>query len=572
MRNQRSLVGAPVDRPRGWSAGVPGIRLAMALVLVLGVSAWQVPEAEAAGDGAWHTRGNQILDENNRPVRIAGVSWFGLETSHYAVLGLEARNWKDMLDQIKSLDYNTVRLPYSSQLFDADSTPNRIDFAKNPDLRGLSGLEILDKLVGYSGDVGLKIILDRHRAEAAGQSQLWYTPAYPEQRWIDDWKMLAARYADAPAVVGADLHNEPGGEACWGCGDTRIDWRLAAERAGNAILSVNPAWLIIVEGVEHYGGSWYWWGGNLSGAGAHPVRLNVPNRLVYSAHDYPASVHPQWWFSDPAYPHNLPGIWDRQWGYLHKQGIAPVLLGEFGTRMETASDRQWFDAVVDYLGSTAELGANSFHWTFWSWNPESTDTGGVLNEDGTTVDEAKNAKLASLKFPLTAGTGGTVIDDFEGASLAGWSTYRDPGSAITAALTSPGHAGASAMKVDYQVAPGGWAGVQRFHGAAQDWRGYAGLQLWVKGTSSGNPLRLELFDNRAAGTTDTSERFEVTLGDEFTGWKQVTVPWSAFNRRGDWQPPGAPDDGLSLGEVWGINISPLAGGGSLQVDGVQLVA
>ena len=54
-------------------------------------------------------------------------------------------------------------------------------------------------------------------------------------------------------VIGADLHNEPHAPACWGCGDKALDWRLAAERAGNAILAVNPNWLIFVEGVNCYG-------------------------------------------------------------------------------------------------------------------------------------------------------------------------------------------------------------------------------------------------------------------------------------------------------------------------------
>jgi len=59
------------------------------------------------------------------------------------------------------------------------------------------------------------------------------------------------------------------------CGDPSRDWRLAAERAGNAILAINPDLLIIVEGVECYGpGSkndpWKgagctWWRGNLLG-------------------------------------------------------------------------------------------------------------------------------------------------------------------------------------------------------------------------------------------------------------------------------------------------------------------
>ena len=52
--------------------------------------------------------------------------------------------------------------------------------------------------------------------------------------------MLAQRYASNPAVIGADLHNEPHGSATWGDGNPATDWRLAAERAGNAILAANP--------------------------------------------------------------------------------------------------------------------------------------------------------------------------------------------------------------------------------------------------------------------------------------------------------------------------------------------
>nr|WP_245864228.1 cellulase family glycosylhydrolase [Paenibacillus donghaensis] len=62
--------------------------------------------------------------------------------------------------------------------------------------------------------------------------------------------MLAQRYADNPTVIGADLHNEPHGTASWGTGNLATDWRLASERAGNAILAVNPNWLILVEGIE----------------------------------------------------------------------------------------------------------------------------------------------------------------------------------------------------------------------------------------------------------------------------------------------------------------------------------
>ena len=77
--------------------------------------------------------------------------------------------------------------------------------------------------------------------------------------------------------------------------------------------------------------------------------MSTAGRLVYSAHDYPASVYAQTYFSDPTYPNNLPAVWDRNWGYLFRTGVAPVLLGEFGSNLATASDRAWYSKMVDYL-------------------------------------------------------------------------------------------------------------------------------------------------------------------------------------------------------------------------------
>ncbi|MCA9955291.1 MAG: family 16 glycosylhydrolase, partial [Anaerolineales bacterium] len=49
---------------------------------------------------------------------------------------------------------------------------------------------------------------------------------------------------------------------------------------------------------------------------------------------------------------------------------------------------------------------------------------------------------------------------------------------------------------------------------------------------------------------DTAERFEATFVDDFTGWQEITVPFTAFSRSAE-QPAGAPDDGLTLSDVWG---------------------
>ncbi len=349
-----------------------------------------------------HTSGTQIQDASGKTVRLTGVNWFGLETSNYAPHGLWARSMSSMLDQMKSLGYNVIRVPYCNQAFDSGSTPNGIDYNLNPDLQGLTPLQILDKLVAGAQSRGLKIILDRHRPDSGSQSALWYTNAYPETRWISDWQMLASRYNGNDTVIGCDLHNEPHSPATWGSGSATTDWRLAAQRAGNAVQAVNPKLLIFVEGIDAYNNDYYWWGGNLEGVQNYPVQLNTPNQLVYSVHDYPASVYGQPWFSASNYPSNLPGIWDKYWGYVFKNNIAPVWVGEFGTKDETTSDQQWFSAIANYIST------NQLSFTYWCWNPDSGDTGGILQDDWQTVNQNKQTVLQPLLAPLIGSGSGTT--------------------------------------------------------------------------------------------------------------------------------------------------------------------
>lgn len=355
--------------------------------------------ASAAGDsgspttGFLHTSGSRILDADGRPVRLTGVSWFGLETPNFVPHGLWARPLASFLDQIRDLGFNCVRVPVSSELLDPGSVPNGFDANQNPDLGGLDGLGVLERVVKEAGSRGLKVILDRHRPDAGSQSALWYTDRYPEDRWIADLRLLSARYRGNPTVVGFELHNDLRDPATWGDGNATTDWRAAAERGGNAILGVNPDVLVIVEGVETVNGERYFRGGNLRGAEAAPVRLTVPGRLVYGTQDYPPSVEDHPWFHDAAYPGNLPSVWDAAWGSLVERDVAPVLLVGFGTRNDADADRQWFRTIADYIG-TRELG-----FTYWALNPDSGDTGGILEDDWATVRDDKMDVLRPLLAP-----------------------------------------------------------------------------------------------------------------------------------------------------------------------------
>ena len=64
--------------------------------------------------------------------------------------------------------------------------------------------------------------------------------------------------------------------------------------------------------------------------------------------------------------------------------------GEFGGRY-MGQDQIWQDAFVDYL---IDNDAHSFF--YWSLNPNSGDTGGLLQDDWRTVNQAKLALLQRL--------------------------------------------------------------------------------------------------------------------------------------------------------------------------------
>jgi endoglucanase len=343
-----------------------------------------------------HAANGKLFDANGHQITLTGVNWFGFETATFAPHGLWTRNWQSMLDQMVSSGFNTIRLPYSNELFSQTAPAKEgIDYGKNPDLKGLYGLNLMDRIIKGATDRGLMVLLDQHRPDSQAQSELWYTSALSEQKWISDWTMLASHYRDNSLVIGGDLHNEPRGAATWGDGNLSTDWRLAAERAGNAVLNANPNWLIVVEGVDRVANDSYWWGGNLMGAQANPVRLSQPDKLVYSAHDYGPGVWMQNWFTAANFPKNMPDLWKKYWAYLSLNGTAPVLLGEFGGRSMAPGTTEgiWQRALFSYLKQ------HGISYTYWSWNPDSGDTGGVLKDDWHTVDRAKLDVIKGYQAP-----------------------------------------------------------------------------------------------------------------------------------------------------------------------------
>jgi endoglucanase len=279
------------------------------------------------------TRGADLVDSRGCVVRLHGVNWFGAESAEFVVGGLDRQPLARIAALIRAGGFNTVRLPWSNELVANNPVVPAEHLAANPELVGLRGLEVLDRVVDALAREGLWVVLDNHRSRAdwccdePHGDGLWHTPAYPESTWLAHWRAIAQRYRNQPAVIGAELRNEIRPDPSqnlrprWGGGDTLTDWRAAALRGGAAVLAEAPHWLVIVGGIDYQG--------HLRGVREQPAALPIANRLVYAAHDYAWTHKPEALRSPAAFDAEA---WQR-WGHVQTPGqawTAPVFISEWG--------------------------------------------------------------------------------------------------------------------------------------------------------------------------------------------------------------------------------------------------
>jgi endoglucanase len=339
--------------------------------------------------GYWHTCGTKVVDPSGHPVHIAGVAWAGMEGPNGVPGGLDQKSYREILQVVKAMGYDVVRIPFSSAAIQPGFLPRGIDARLNPDLVGLSSLDVLDRIVAQCGRLGLKVVLDRHRITPWSAPPLWFDAGHSEDQWVADWVRIARHYDGNPTVVAVDLQNEPYG-ATWATGSAQIDWRRAATRAGDAVLDVNPNLLVFVQGIGTDGAApTYWYGGELSGVARAPITLVRPNRLVYSPHEYGPSVYREAWFNVPDYPSNLPSVWMAHWGFIVADGIAPVVVGETGAP-EAGYDAGgvWQRAFLSFLDG------QHVGFIAWALNPGMADTGSVFDPNWHTIDGARESLFA----------------------------------------------------------------------------------------------------------------------------------------------------------------------------------
>ncbi len=366
----------------------------------------------------------------------------------------------------------------------------------NPDFCDENGgtmdsMGIFDVLMKKCKKYGIKALIDIHSPASHNSGHnynLWYyEPSAADadnmaansktgeeityDMWIESVTWLAEKYKNDDTIIAYDLKNEPHGKrgyngntcptdiAKWDDSEDLNNWAFAATECGNSILDVNPNALILIEGVEQYPKTekgytydtadiwqasadvspWYgaWWGGNLRGVKDYPIDFGSKSRnsqIVYSPHDYGPSVYNQTWFDkDFTTQTLLDDYWYDTWAYINDQDIAPLLIGEWGGHMDGGKNQKWMELLRDYMID------NHINHTFWCLNPNSGDTGGLLDSSFTVWDDekydlfepslwqtSKTGKYIGLDHQRPLGVNGTGIsvaeyyksyNDTEGSNL-----------------------------------------------------------------------------------------------------------------------------------------------------------
>jgi endoglucanase len=107
-------------------------------------------------------------------------------------------------------------------------------------------------------------------------------------------------------------------------------------------------------------------------------------------------VYNQPYFYDSNFPKNLIDRWQIGFNYIASENIAPIWIGEFGGRKVDLNSKEgiWQNELVKYIQK------NNLSFTYWSWNPNSSDTGGILLDDWQSVDLPKQQLLSQLLPPV----------------------------------------------------------------------------------------------------------------------------------------------------------------------------
>ena len=404
-----------------------------------------------------HVEDGKIVDKNGKEVWLTGVNWFGYNTPCQVFDGVWTCNLRQALEAIADHGFNLLRVPISVEILlqwkkgEPDPIIPQINTYVNQELTEDDGtlmhsFKVWGLVLQWCKEIGIKIMLDIHSAESHESGHifpLWYHGDFTTDDWLDALEWIGDYYKNDDTIIAVDLKNEPHGKhddgdfVKWDDSTDLNNWKHAAEQGAARILAKNPNLLILVEGIEIYpkeGSNWdspsnnsetgeeyyysAWWGGNFYGVRDYPIDLGqYQSQLIYSPHDFGPLVFQQSWFHEGFDRDSLMDeYWHDHWFFILEEKISPLLIGEWGGILDDGPNQKWMELIRDLMIE------NHIHHTFWCFNANSGDTGGLVLYNYTTWDEDKynlvkpslwqhNGKFVSLDHKIPLGKNGISLSD-----------------------------------------------------------------------------------------------------------------------------------------------------------------
>ncbi|WP_406440938.1 glycoside hydrolase family 3 C-terminal domain-containing protein [Streptomyces sp. NBC_00631] len=193
------------------------------------------------------------------------------------------------------------------------------------------------------------------------------------------------------------------------------------------------------------------------------------------------------------------------------------------------------------------------------------------------------ALLAAL-MPLSAARAAddpapTPVDRFEGEvpfasqpaeGIFTWGGDSDDPPTLRFADRADAPEGAKVLSGTYDIS--GYGGFTHDFAAtepAHDWSAHKGIRFWWDGQDNGKKTAFEIKDGGTDG--EASELWTTSFTDDFSGWKQIEIPFTDFVYRTDYQPVGGIDHVLGLTRMWGYAVTlPVGVKGQFAMDDVEL--